>query len=143
MVKAKTKGTSAERDLIHKFWERGWAAVRVAGSGANAYPSPDIIASNNLRKLAIEVKATRGDAQYITKEQIGQLQDFCARFGAEAWIAVRFDNRGWHFVSLEELRETGAAFVLDYAKAQSLGMSFDEVTQTAPPAAPDGSTKAL
>lgn len=134
MVKAKAKGSAAERDLIHLFWEKGWAAIRVAGSGSNAYPSPDIIASNNLRKIAIEVKATSGDAQYITKEQIGQLQEFSQRFGAEPWVGVRFDNRGWYFVSLEELRETSAAFVLDYDKATSLGMSFDDLT---------GSTKAL
>jgi Holliday junction resolvase len=132
MVNRKAKGSGAERELIHKFWKCGWAAIRVAGSGSIKYPTPDIIASNNLRKIAIEVKATKGDAQYITKDQIGQMQEFCQRFGAEAWIAVRFDNRGWYFVSLEELRETTAAFVLDYDKAKAIGMTFEDVTRQMP-----------
>ena len=130
MVNRKAKGTGAERELIHRFWALGWAAVRVAGSGSIKYPTPDLLASNNLRKLAIEVKATSGDAQYITKDQVGQMQEFCRRFGAEAWIGVRFDNRGWFFVSLEELRETSASFVLDYEKAKSIGMSFADMTST-------------
>lgn len=130
MVKQKAKGTGAEREIIHKFWGSGWAAVRVAGSGAIKYPSPDIIASNNLRRIAIEVKATKDEAQYITKGQIGQLDEFSRRFGAEAWIGVRFDNRGWFFVSIEELRETEGAFVLDFDKAKSIGMTFEEMTQT-------------
>ena len=33
-VSKKSKGISAERELIHKFWGTGWAAVRVAGRGA-------------------------------------------------------------------------------------------------------------
>ncbi|MEK6822630.1 MAG: Holliday junction resolvase Hjc, partial [Nanoarchaeota archaeon] len=112
-------------------WKTGtWAACRVAGSGSNRYPSPDILAANNLRRLAIEVKATKERAQYITKDQVGQLREFSARYGAEAWIAVRFDNRGWFFVSVEELRETGGAYVLDYDYAKSVGLTFEEFTTT-------------
>jgi Holliday junction resolvase len=127
MVHAKAKGTGAERHLIHQCWEHGWAAVRVAGSGATKYPAPDIIAGNGIRRIAIEVKATAGTSQYITKEQVAQLNAFCRQFGAEAWIGVRFDNKGWYFVSTEELRETSAAFVLDYEKASAIGMSFEEM----------------
>jgi Holliday junction resolvase len=127
MVRAKAKGTGAERHLIHEFWARGWAAVRIAGSGAIKYPAPDILAGNGLRRIAIEVKATAAAAQYITKEQVNQLNEFCQRFGAEAWIGVRFDNKGWFFVSTEELRETGAAFVLDFEKASAIGMTFEEM----------------
>jgi Holliday junction resolvase len=130
MVNRKAKGTGAEREIIHQFWKNGWAAIRVAGSGSIRYPTPDIVASNNLRKVAIEVKATKERAQYITKDQVNELAEFCRLFGAEAWIAVRFDNRGWFFVSLEELRETEGAFVLDYEKAKSIGMTFEEFAST-------------
>jgi Holliday junction resolvase len=58
---------------------------------------------------------------------VANLNDFCRRFGAEAWIGVRFDNKGWYFVSTEELRETSAAFVLDLEKASAIGMTFDEM----------------
>lgn len=128
MVHQKAKGTGAERDIIHKFWQTGdWAAVRVAGSGSSRYPSPDILAANNLRRLAIEVKATAADAQYLTKEQVENLRAFCQRYGAEGWIAVRFDNRGWFFVSLLELRETQGSFVLDHGRAQAIGLTFEEM----------------
>ena len=56
----KKKGINAERELIHMFWAEKWAAIRVAGSGSSKYPSPDILAGNNLRKLAIECKAISG-----------------------------------------------------------------------------------
>jgi Holliday junction resolvase len=127
VVNAKAKGTGAERHLIHQFWERNWAAIRVAGSGAIKYPVPDILAGNGIRRIAIEVKATSGNAQYITKEQVGGLNEFCKRYGAEAWIGVRFDNKGWYFVSTEELRETSSSFVLDLKKASAIGMTFDEM----------------
>ncbi len=129
VIKTKTKGTAAERNLIHQFWQAGWAAIRVAGSGAIKYPVPDIIAGNALRRLAIEVKATKEDARYISKEQILGLREFCQLFGAEPWVAVKFDNRGWFFVSVEQLRETAGAFVLDHEKAEMLGLSFDEMIE--------------
>ena len=133
MVNRKAKGTGAEREIIHLLWKTGqWAAVRVAGSGSIKYPTPDILASNNLRKVAIEVKATKETAQYIDKKQVQELGEFSRLFGAEAWIAVRFDNRGWYFVSLEELRETQGAFVLDYEKAKSIGMTFEEFAGISP-----------
>ena len=55
----KSVGINAERELIHLFWSSGWSAVRIAGSGSSHYPSPDLIASNIARKLAIEAKVTK------------------------------------------------------------------------------------
>ena len=56
----KSKGINAERDLIHKFWNvEGWSAVRVAGSGSMKYPSADVLATNKLRRLAIECKTSK------------------------------------------------------------------------------------
>ena len=88
----KSKGINAERDLLHKFWSvSSWCAVRVAGSGSMRYPSADILASNKLRKLAIECKTSAEKSKYLPKEDIDQLKKFAGIFGAEPWVAVRFD----------------------------------------------------
>lgn len=121
----KAKGTGAERELIHLFWANSWAAVRVAGSGSMKYPSPDILASNRKRKLAVECKANKGKYQYLTKEEISELQKFCGIFGAEAWVGVKFST-DWYFISLDDMKETGKNFVVSRDLAKQKGMTFDE-----------------
>jgi len=71
----KSKGIGAERELIHSFWATNeWVAHRIAGSGSSKYPSPDIIASNNIRKLAIECKTCSEKTVYIKKKEIEELK---------------------------------------------------------------------
>ena len=123
----KSKGIGAERELIHKFWAAGWAACRVAGSGAIKYPCPDIIAGNASRRLAVECKASGDAYQYLEMASVKQLQDFAARFGAEAWFGVRFDKEGWYFVSLEDLKSSGKAFSFSMDQARSRGLLFEEL----------------
>ena len=82
-MNTKAKGSSAERELVHLFWRtESWACFRAAGSGSTKYPCPDLIAGNNLRKLAIEVKNPGKDYKHLTKEQIEELQQFATTFGA-------------------------------------------------------------
>ena len=96
----KSVGINAERELIHLFWSSGWSAVRVAGSGSSHYPSPDILASNISRKIAVEAKVTKDKSKYFSKEEIEQLRLFSEKFGAEPWIGVKFKNINLFFVSL-------------------------------------------
>ncbi len=123
----KAKGTSAERELIHKFWTAGWAAVRVAGSGSMRYPSPDIIAATPVRRLALECKASGDGYQYLDQEDVSQLRLFSLKFAAEPWFAVRFDGEGWYFVSLEDLESSGKAYSISIMQAKSRGLLFDEL----------------
>ncbi|MBI4151262.1 Holliday junction resolvase [Candidatus Woesearchaeota archaeon] len=124
----KSKGISAERELIHLFWGTGsWAAIRVAGSGAIKYPVPDVLAANNLRKLAIECKSTKGRQQHLDKDQIDGLREFAQKFGTETWIGVRFNNEGWRFLSLEDLKETPSGYSANFTHAEAKGLSFDEL----------------
>jgi Holliday junction resolvase len=124
---SKIKGTNAERELIHLFWAGGWAAVRVAGSGSSKYPSPDILAGNNIRKLAIECKAIKGNYKYFIEEQINNLIMFAQNFGAEAWVGVRFDNQGWFFFGPEELRKTANGMKVTLEYANRFGILFEEL----------------
>lgn len=124
----KSKGISYERELIHLFWSTGtWAAMRVAGSGSIKYPSADILAGNALRKLAIECKSVKNNAVYIPKEGVEQLKEFAKLFGAEPWIAVRFHNKEWHFLSMDNLEFTENNAVITTENIKQKGLLFTEV----------------
>lgn len=125
----KSKGINAERDLVHRFWDIGWACVRVAGSGSSKYPSPDLLAGNNLRKFAIESKLCSSNIQYFSKKEIGDLRVFSNVFGAESWVAIKFKGLSWFFLSLEDLEETGKAFSASRALCERRGLSFEELTK--------------
>ncbi|MEK6876076.1 MAG: Holliday junction resolvase Hjc, partial [Nanoarchaeota archaeon] len=86
----KSKGINAERELVHMFWAKDWACLRIAGSGSSRYPSPDLLAGNKLRRLAVECKVTKEKSKYFDKESISSLRKFADVFGAEPWVAVKF-----------------------------------------------------
>lgn len=123
----KSRGINAERDLIHKFWGQGWAALRAAGSGSSQFPAPDVVASNNVRKLAIECKLTIEKKKYFTKKEINELKYFCEKFGAESWIAIKFFHKPWYFLSLEDLEETNSSWAVSVELAELKGLTFEEI----------------
>jgi Holliday junction resolvase len=123
----KSKGINAERELIHLFWGNGWTAVRVAGSGNTKYPSPDVLASNAVRRLAIEAKVTKDKYKHFPKDEIEQLREFSQKSGAEPWIAVKFKGNSWFFLSLEDLQETGAHYSIPLELAKRRGLAFSEL----------------
>jgi holliday junction resolvase Hjr len=128
-MSTKSRGTNAERDLVHKFWSVNWACFRAAGSGSNHYPTPDLITGNSLCKLAIEVKLTTSDRQYFDKKEINDLQLFGNIFGAEPWVAIKFSKQEWLFLTLEDLEETPKSFVVSKEVALRRGLTFDEITK--------------
>jgi Holliday junction resolvase len=127
MVSRKKKGTNAERELVHMFWKKGWAAVRVAGSGSSHYPSPDVLAGNNLRRLAIECKAVGAGSKYIPIEQIEDLITFSRLFGAEPWVGLRFNREEWLFVGIEDLKKTDSSYAFNLKTSKRKGLLFEEL----------------
>lgn len=123
----KAKGTNAERELIKIFNEQGWAAIRSAGSGSSKYPSPDILAGNGMRKIAIECKTTKSNKKYFQEEEIKQLVFFSTCFGAEAWIGIKFVKNPWYFLILEDLQKTGKCFAISLDLAQKKGLKIEEL----------------
>jgi Holliday junction resolvase len=123
----KAKGLNAERSIVSKFWDCGWAAVRVAGSGASRFPNPDVLAAKIGRKLAIECKTTKSIKKYFLEEEIKQLKDFSQKFGAEPWIAIKFNSMPWYFVSLEDLEKTEKGFMVSITLAKMKGLLFEEL----------------
>jgi len=126
-VKQKAKGSNAERELVHLFWERGWAAVRVAGSGSTRHPAPDLLVGNGVRRLAIECKSSAEGRRYLTRQQVLELVQFAEAFGAEAWIGMRFDRMRWHFLPVSELKEAPGSFSVDVTEARHRGLLIDEI----------------
>ncbi|NIA03764.1 MAG: Holliday junction resolvase [Nitrospiraceae bacterium] len=125
-INTKAKGTKAERDLFHLFWNNGWACVRSAGSGSNRYPSPDLIASNGIRTVAIEVKILANNSKYFPKKEITQLKTFSRMFNAEPWVSVKFNSDPWIFVPIDKLVESDNSFVLTSKTAKEIGKNSDE-----------------
>ena len=125
---SKKKGSRVERELFHMFWnEKGWAGLRVAGSGSTTLPAPDLIVGNSLRILAIECKSGKGRRD-IKKEQIEELKIFSKLFGAEAWIGARFDNMPWYFFRLTEIgKSKGKNYFIDPKLAIKKGIKFEEL----------------
>lgn len=123
----KSKGTNAERELIHLLWGKDIPAIRVAGSGSSKYPSPDIIAGTISRKFAIECKSVKGESKYIPKREIEELKEFAIKFGCEPWIGVRFAKHDWHFITLEDLKETKQSFVITTESIKIKGLLLEEL----------------
>ena len=123
----KSKGTNAERDIIHKFFDNDWVAIRSAGSGSMQNPSPDILAGNNLRRLAIECKTVNDIKKYFTAKEIEELVFFAQKFGAEAWVGVRFDRIDWFFLTIEDLEKTDKSYYVDIKIAKRKGLSFEQL----------------
>lgn len=128
-MSTKSRGSNAERDIIHKFWASGWGALRSAGSGSTSHPAPDVLASNNLRTLAIECKLTTAKSKYFSKQEVQELQLFADKFGAEPWLAVKFFRTEWYFFPAADSPQTGAHIVITQDYAKSFGITFDDLLE--------------
>ena len=126
-MSSKSKGSKAERELLHMFWAKGWATIRSAGSGSMKYPGPDLISSNKARVLAIECKSTKKNKQYLDNHDVSQLKEFCEIFGAEPWFAVRFSRKDWLFLSIEDIEKTETGYVIDSKVAERRGLLIEEL----------------
>jgi len=126
-MSTKSKGSNAEREILHEFWKNGWACIRTAGSGSINHPMPDLLAGNGIRRIAMECKVTIDTSKYFTKEEINELLRFSRNFGAEAWVGIKFNRVGWFFINTEDLRETEKSFMADVEMCSLKGLSFKEL----------------
>ena len=127
MINRKAKGTKGERELVTFFNKSKWCCVRVAGSGSTKYPSPDILAGNGIRRLAIECKVTKDKKKYFTNTEIEQLSFFSTTFGAESWVSIKFPDEPWYFLMLEDLQKSGNSFVVSVELAKIKGLLKEDI----------------
>jgi len=124
----KRKGTRAERELLHMFWENNLAAMRSAGSGSTTRPSPDLLVGKGKKTFAIECKSIKGKSKHLNKAEIEQLLLFSNLFGAEPIIGMRFDNKGWHFLNVKDLKPNkNGNYTISLKLSQETGISFEEL----------------
>ena len=126
-MSVKTKGSNAERELLHMFWSKQWACLRSAGSGSMKYPGPDLPVGNLVRRMAIECKSTKEDKIYLNKHDVEQLSEFSKVFDARPLFAVKFLRKGWLFLNLEDLEKTPKGYVIELKAAELRGISFEEL----------------
>ncbi|HID42442.1 MAG TPA: Holliday junction resolvase [Archaeoglobaceae archaeon] len=122
------KGIRFERELIHKFWENGFAALRSAGSGAARYPMPDIVAGNGEKFIAIEVKKRDRLPVYLTEREVKELIMFANLFGAEPCVAVKITNQNWKFFKMSQLEKTEKSYKIDDEIFES-GIELKEILE--------------
>lgn len=125
----KGKGSRAERELLYMFYKTGrWIGTRAAGSGRIPIPCPDIIAGNGKRVLAIECKSVKAKRKYFNDEQLKELKKFSKRFGAEPWIGIKFNNKGWYFLKPKDLgKSKGRHLFVSLDLAIKKGLRFEEL----------------
>ncbi len=128
----KSKGSRTERELVQLFKDTGvWAAIRIAGSGLTSDPNTDILAGNGRRHLAIECKSVKGKYKHLYPEQIENLTKFSEKFGAEPWLAIRFNTKGWYFLKSHDLTTTKTSNLsINLKLAEKKGLKFSELIKS-------------
>ncbi len=121
------KGMKFERDLIHMFWDKGYAALRTAGSGAARYPTPDVVAGNGNKFIALEVKKRNNLPVYLTENEVRELVMFSNLFGADAYIAVKIPRKEWKFVDIDHLKKCKSYRVDE--EVYSTGINFESIIE--------------
>ncbi len=95
------KGANFERAIVHEFWERGWTAIRSAGSGNTSLLAPDIIAIRDGRIILVECKSTSRERLYL-KHAILSLHEFSRISGGRAYISMKFLRKEPRFYEIDE-----------------------------------------
>ena len=122
----KRKGSRFERELLNLFWDNGFAAVRVAGSGSSSYPSPDLVVGNGKKFYALEVKMRKELPLYINGERLRELVMFSNLFGAKPLIAFKLPRKRWKFFTISDLIETEKGYKIG-EENYHLGKDFEEI----------------
>ncbi len=122
----KRKGSHFERDLIERLWKAGFAAVRVAGSGSASYPTPDIVAGDGQRFIAVEVKMRKNLPLYLSRDEIEQLKAFAEKFGAKPYVALKLPRKDWKFFPPDLLEDIGKNYRIG-EENYYLGLEFEDI----------------
>jgi Holliday junction resolvase len=113
-----TKGSKGENELGDLLSEEGYVWMRAPGSGTANRELPDVIVGKDGHIIVFEVKrwshrdedGDMRDYEYVTKKEVEDLIYFAENFGAEYYVAYRFDYHDWEFVKKDEMKETKKSF---------------------------------
>ena len=101
------KGMQQERNLVRYLNNKGYPAVRVAGSGAGTKrPTPDILICDGRNHYAVELKSSSQNMIYISKDQVDNLKEFSDLFKAVPLICANFTYMNYCFFPIDRLTVT-------------------------------------
>lgn len=124
------KGSKGENELGELFEERGYVFFRQAGSGTADRELPDIGVGNGGHFIVFEVKRWGyQDYEYLTKKEVDDLIFFAEQFGAEYYIAARFNRKPWQFYKKEEMHDAGKSYRIDNVKSNEIQRTIEDVCQ--------------
>lgn len=118
------KGANAERELIKILDKEGFAVLRVAGSGVNPIPCPDVVALKKGRIIAFECKAKKGEYLSIAHAQLEEEIDWSEKAGAEFIVAWKVPRKGWLFFKAEDFRKTDKFYMIKLDEAKKAAISL-------------------
>jgi Holliday junction resolvase len=121
------KGANAERELIKLLSEHDFAVLRVAGSGANPLPCPDVVALKKGTAIAFECKAKKGKYLPISVEQINEEVGWAKQAGAKFVVAWKVPRKGWVFLNISAFREKDKNFMITIEEAFSQAIPFEKI----------------
>jgi len=135
VVSMTQSGVQAERNLVHLFWNAGFAVLRAPASGGGTLlPRPDLIVGSKERQkfFVLEIKTARKDVIYINEDQIKGLLEFASRIGFEAILGVKFKKHRSGFLFLlvpDELEQVknSSNYKITFALASQKGRTFGEL----------------
>ena len=113
----KAKGSNAERELMLKLWNNGFAVLRAAGSGVNQLPCPDVIAINKKKKIAFECKAWNSKHLSIDVKQMDQMLEWAVKADAEMYIAWKIPQKGWLFLQVKDFNKHANTYTISLKNA--------------------------
>ncbi len=124
------KGANAERELIKLLFDRGFAVLRVAGSGVSPLPSPDVVAIKSGRILAFECKAWRGQHLAIPVVTMNDEVNWARVAGAEFFVGWKIPREGWLFFKFEHFHNAGKNFMISLENARKFSVSLDALSSS-------------
>jgi len=118
------KGAAAERELLQRFFEKGYAVARVAGSGVSPYPCPDIVAYSPANRFALECKALKSKYLNIPLGRMHELLAWSKKAESEAVIAWKVPRKGWLFLSKNHFRQNRKHYSVSLESAMKKARDF-------------------
>jgi Holliday junction resolvase len=121
------KGANAERELIKLFSSFDFAVLRVAGSGTNPLPCPDVVVLKDGLIIAVECKAKKGKYLPISCLQIEEELSWSKMAGAKFVVAWKVPRKGWVFLDIASFRQKDKNFMITLEEAFEKQIPFEKL----------------